>query len=426
MNKLFMIVFLLLSMIGTTNAKSGNDTYVLEEKMDLFEKIVNLQLQLGIVQNSNFWNEDKKMNSMALVDTLWSKGWDSTKEEDLELVRKSLKKLELDKFEIADKVRLFLMNQKLGENLVNNSEFMKEIYEEARAGKLERRELYTLLNYRDQLEDLGFGNIYKEVDDNYGDDVSPYEEAQNKSNKGLTKSILKDIVFSKLDLGDYGRGKYSFGPKLFMLCRQNRNYPCMMIMKDSRNQLVRNEDGSVWTHKALGQARRNRAYNVKNGYTPAGVYTMDSVMPQANKQRLYGKNRRVILNFISRGSSELKTKALLPESSHSQSWWKQAVVARDVGRNLLRIHGTGLRSIDSSASYYPFVRTSGCIAQRENTYGGKTYNDQRILLDKMMEASSFTPAYKNEAHIKGLLYVIEIDGQRKPVEKSHIEEFLDL
>lgn len=426
MKKLLSIMALMLIYVGSTNASVSSETIKLEEKMDLFGKMVNLQVSLGMVQTSSFWNKDKKMNSMALVDTLWEKGWDSLKEEDHEVVRNSLKKIDFNSFELSDKIRLFLMDQKFGKNLVHNSEFMKEIYEDARSGKLDRREVFTLLNYKDNLEDLGFESIYKEVDDNYGEDVSPYLEAQNLGRKGLSKTTLKDIIFNNLDLGEYGRGKYSFGPKLFMLCRQNRNYPCMMIMKDSRNQLMRNSDGSVWTHKALGLARRGRAYNVKNGYTPAGVYTMDSVMPQANKQRVYGKNRRVILNFIPRTKNEEKTKALLPESSRSSSWWKQAVVARDVGRNLLRIHGTGLRNNNPSSSYYPFVKTSGCIAQRENTYGSTRYNDQRHLLDKMMEASAFTPAYKNEVHIRGLLYVVEVDGQRKSVEKSDIKEFLDL
>ncbi len=427
MNKIIFIISVLFLNFGFSKAMANSsNTILLEDKMDLFEKIVNLQVRLEVVQGSGFWNEDRAMNSMALVDTLWKKGWDSDKEEDRRLVVESLKKIDFKKFEIADQVRLFLLDQKLGGNLVNNSQFMSNIFETSKIGKLQRREIYTILNYKDELLDSGFGEILEQVSLYNSEDLDLYNQAKDSLFEVPSRSLVQDLVFYDKDPGDYGRGQYRFGPKLFMFCRKNRNYPCMMFMKDSRNQIVRNDNGSIWTHKALGLARRNKPYNVKNGFTPAGVYTIDSVMPEANRQRVFGKYRRLIINFIPRTKNEERTKELIPESSFHSNWWKQAVVARDIGRNLLRIHGTGLRNNNPSSSYYPFVKTSGCIAMRENRYDGKKYKDQRVLLDQLMVYSGFTPRNRNETKIRSLLYVIEVDNKNQSVEREDIEEILDI
>ena len=61
------------------------------------------------------------------------------------------------------------------------------------------------------------------------------------------------------------------------------------------------------------------------------------------------------------------------------------------------------------------MRTSGCIAQRENTYDGVTFKDQRDLLDSVMAAMDMAAVFENEPKIKGLLYLIEIDDKQAPV-----------
>ena len=123
----------------------------------------------------------------------------------------------------------------------------------------------------------------------------------------------------------------------------------------------------------------------------------------------------MILNFIPKSRDEVLTKALLPLSSHDSDWWKPAVVSRDIGRNLLRIHGTGKINVDKETPYYPFMRTSGCIAQRENTYEGVTFKDQRNLLDSIMTAMDLELNYSNETHVKGILYLVDIDDENAPV-----------
>jgi hypothetical protein len=130
----------------------------------------------------------------------------------------------------------------------------------------------------------------------------------------------------------------------------------------------------------------------------------------------------MILNFVPKSENELLLKSLLPETSHQLGWWKPTVVAREMGRNLFRIHGTGKINPDPKTPYFPFVQTSGCIAQRENTYNGVTYKDQRVLLDTIMKAMELTPNYENEVKVKGILYLFEIDDKDAPVSLADLNQ----
>lgn len=182
-------------------------------------------------------------------------------------------------------------------------------------------------------------------------------------------------------------------------------------MKDVNGQLVREADGKLWVHPALSSSKYGLPSYTTNGQTPTGIYTIDSVMPVADQQISYGKNRRMILNFIPKSKEEVLLKSLLPESSQATDWWKESQVARDAGRNYFRIHGSGKINPDPNTPYFPFNRTSGCVAQRENTYVGVTYNDQRNLLDKIMTVMGMTPSYANEVKVKGMLFITEIPDQ---------------
>lgn len=222
---------------------------------------------------------------------------------------------------------------------------------------------------------------------------------------------LIDLIKIEPNLDKYRSGQYKNKPRIFMFCRSQRKFACLMIMKDSAGKLRTLADGKTpWSQPALGFSKYKKEYNQTNGNTPAGVLRIDGVMPSADKKNVFGKFRRLILNFVASSSSENDHLTLLPRSSHNETWWHQAVVARDIGRGLLRVHGTGLRS-PSDTSYYPLVPTSGCIAKRENTYDKESYFDQRLLLDELMLASNLKPIYENEEKIRGLIYVVNINDR---------------
>lgn len=209
---------------------------------------------------------------------------------------------------------------------------------------------------------------------------------------------------------EFQGGAYSGKPRLFLFCRHDRKQKCLLALRDRNNQPVRGPGGALWTQPALGLSSRGLPFNERNGYTPQGVHLIRGVMPEANFPEAYGRHRRLILDFVPKSAGEAEQKKLLPESAHGKDWWKEAVIARDIGRGELRIHGTGARNDNTSTPYYPFVPTIGCVAQLELRYGNVTYNDQRLLLDGLMRAGGLSGGYASEPLIQGLLYVIELSA----------------
>jgi hypothetical protein len=249
-------------------------------------------------------------------------------------------------------------------------------------------------------------------------------QATTPPRKIPTNSELKELFEYNPDLSTHLGGAYNNTIKLFVLCRTIRNYPCRMVMKDSKGEWAHNSDGSLWTNPVLALSKYNYPFNKTSGHTPSGIYKMDSVIPYPTSPNYYGQFRRLILNFIPKSKNEILQTYLLPESMRGLTWWRQAVVARDMGRDLLRIHGTGLVNTNPQSTYYPFIPSLGCIKNREGVYDGVEYKDQRHMLDQMMDALGLNPIYENEPSIHGLLYVLELDDQPRAVELKDIESII--
>ncbi|MCB0420529.1 MAG: hypothetical protein KDD61_06010 [Bdellovibrionales bacterium] len=238
-----------------------------------------------------------------------------------------------------------------------------------------------------------------------------------------TTEQVRDLYHSLADLSNYQNGTYQDQPRFFMFCRKTRKFPCLMVAKDRYGRPFLNKDGSTWTLPTLALSRHGKKFNEFNGNTPAGIFTIDGVMPKADNRFVFGKFRRLILDFLPATEDEMLQKSFLPKSHANATWWNEATVARDLGRGLFRIHGTGLMNVDRSSPYYTFYATSGCIATRENTYDNVNYKDQRHLLDSAMTASNLDPIYSNEVKIKGVLYVININNEQRQIEFSDLSPF---
>ncbi len=246
----------------------------------------------------------------------------------------------------------------------------------------------------------------------YLNDLSKFHPKTNKQ--------IEELIFETPDVSQYENGKYRNGVKLFLFCRHNRSYPCRFVLKDMYDRLVRDSHGEIWSLPALAKSAGNLPFYKTNGYTPEGVHTIDSVMPEANRVLSFGKFRRVILNWV---PTDASTITLLPSSSHKSKWWKASSLARNNGRKWLRIHGTGRKNTNPLSSYYPHMPTSGCVSVREGEYNGINYKDQRIVLDALMNAMKLGPVYSNETKIKGLLYVIELDEKKERVSEETLKEY---
>jgi len=239
----------------------------------------------------------------------------------------------------------------------------------------------------------------------------------------LTSQAVYDLFWVKPTINLYDNGAYDDKPRLFLFCRQNRNYPCLRVMKDQNDNPVRNADGSLWSLPGLALSQFGKPYNVSDGNTPQGVHLVDGVIQDGSDPMGFGKFSRIVLDFVPESPNEANTMLLLPESSQDLDWWQEAVVARNVGRGLLRLHGTGEINTDPSSLYYPLTPTDGCVSSRENTYGQTTYTDQLELLDTWQESEGLAPSTANETKIGGLLYVINLDDQTAPVSLSDLASY---
>ena len=320
----------------------------------------------------------------------------------------------------ADQVHFLLLGTKVSGDSDLKKKFEQQLYALMAKSDLSKGAVYRLLsNYHQGLSKRQL----KSFRNRYQKEADEIKQAENNQ-VFPTKEEIKELIEFKPELSTFMSGAYQKGLTLFLICRSVRDYACRMIMKNAQGDLVKNEDGTLWSNPSLARSYYNYPSNRTNGHTPAGIYTLDSVMPYANNQPAYGQFRRIIMNFIPKSEGEVLQKELLTERMQKHTWWNQATIARDVGRDLLRIHGTGRVNTEPQATYYPFIPSLGCIKNREGTYDGVTYIDQRHMLDQMMTTLELEPAYENEPSIHGVLYVLEINDEKRPVEIKDIENLL--
>lgn len=232
-----------------------------------------------------------------------------------------------------------------------------------------------------------------------------------------TPNMIADLLKDNSAIGQGDR------QSLFLLCRQDRSYPCLAVLKNKKGELLKAKYGGVWSMPMLAYSRKKKPYYKFDGHTPSGVYYTNGVMPKADRRFAYGKFRRLILNFVPARSNESLSRSYLPESSHDHNWWKEASVARDMGRAHFRIHGTGLGNHNKRSNYYSLVATRGCVASREGRYDDVTYKDQKKLLDILMFNQGLKYGYENQPSIRAMFYVLNIDNKTGPVTLQDLNDY---
>ena len=388
--------------------ESKRNTVVEETLYQDFQK--NIQSQKS--QNLKSFTGFSAFDQSLFVDALWDLADEN--------VPAALDFLENDlplHYDLVQKLRLGILRIKYKRAPYLPLELSDELINALQTPVIELKIIYLMAAYESELTLAGHSEMIKlaQTHPQYFD-VKQDSETIND----LTEDMVADIYHQGPDITTYMNGEYIKSVKIFMFCRTNRLYPCLMVMKNVHGEAVRLEDGTLWSNPSLASSKLGLPSYERNGNTPQGIHTIDSVMPVADSPVSFGQYRRMVLNFIPKSKNEVLMKSLLPASSHDSDWWRSAVVSRDIGRNLLRIHGTGKINVDKETPYYPFMRTSGCIAQRENTYDGVKYKDQRGLLDSIMKAMDLATTYVNETHVKGILYLVEIDDVNAPVTLSDL------
>jgi len=427
-NYIIKIILLCLSVFAVSSPSLYAINAILEEKLyeECVESIKKSPVEIDSYLERIYSSKNREMHSKIFMDALWDLVLEPPHRAE-KIFPFIFSRIRHENLNIAEKIRLQILAIEMGIkpseiDFESTKNLILKLHEREDP---DRRLLFILWSYQDILMPYGFSSIYLYLELNFNEHKRLFLEATLPERCSISNKEIQDLINFSPDLSTFKNGRYKKSVKLFMFCRFKAKYPCMMIMKDLYGNLAYNEGGkTLWHLPSLGAARFNKPFNERNGNTPQGVYTIDSVMPLANKPSVYGKFRRIILNFIPPSPEEKDLSLLLPESLLAIDWWKESVIARDAGRNLFRIHGTGMKNFNPFSAHYPFVKTSGCVAMREGAYDD--FIDQRKLLDEIMLNLNFTPEYKNETRILGLLYVIRINNRKKPVSLSEIEHFIGL
>lgn len=257
---------------------------------------------------------------------------------------------------------------------------------------LKRKDIFHLFNFTELLNH----DLVQLIYGSFTSEWLLFREAVNSN--PLRRSELQELI-------NFSNNRLS----IFAILNKNRKIPGVLLIRKADGSFVAHNE-SIWHIPILGLSGRGLSFNHSNGCTPTGVYTIDSVMPEANNNFDFGEFRRLIVNFIPESRSEAELQKLLPKSHHNKSWWKPSIVARELGRSLLRIHGTGRKNLNPFNAFFPLVPTSGCLATNEaKLFGFSGARDQRLLLDQLMSALELPCTYENESKIHGLLYVVELD-----------------
>jgi hypothetical protein len=367
---------------------------------------------LAYVNTATVYSQSQEGNQ--LVDNLWTSYKLKSKLEAREL--EMVSGLRLDQVSHAQAMKLALIKAD------SNQEISAEEFSFLNSSNEWNEDSFSA--YEELKEDFERARFsFKEIEFTTQDNLSPDHKSNKKrlphTNDRWSKAEIRELLSFK-PKWKFGSTEFRNTTNLYLFCRSNRNYPCRMIMRNENGKLMKTSSGQIWSQPKLAMSGQGLTYEQSNGNTPQGLFTIDSVMPAADQQNVFGKYRRLKLDFIERSKNEKKLLYYIPEELQQMGWWKESVIARDNGRSLFRVHGVGVKNLLRDSPYYPFVPTAGCIASLEGEYDGVDYKDQRILLDTFMVSMGLKPEYRNETKLKGLLYVVNIDDEERPVELDDI------
>jgi hypothetical protein len=218
---------------------------------------------------------------------------------------------------------------------------------------------------------------------------------------------------------------------VYSLQRKNRNFPGIVIVKDTNGNFIADDKGIVFSVPQLARSISNLPGYLTNGNTPQGIFRMhgfgtskiDAIgtteniqltMPFETSVQHFLKDSTVIDSVWTK---ELYQQ-LLPKALQNYHPIFQSYYASAIGRTEIIAHGT---TVDpeyyKGQIYYPLTPTEGCLCTKEiwsAADGKRTISNQQKLVD----------AVKKAGGADGYLIVIEIDDQQKPVSINEILPYL--
>ncbi len=217
---------------------------------------------------------------------------------------------------------------------------------------------------------------------------------------------------------------------IYSLQRINRDYPGLLVIKNTDGKFLRDDKGEIFSVPQLARAISDLPGYITNGNTPEGILSIQGtdvsknifIGPSPNLQTVLPFEVNPIIYFHnltndSIWNSDLYSN-LLPESWKSYLPIYEAYYAGKAGRNEIIAHGTTIDpNFYKNKSYFPFTPSMGCLTTKEiwSEETGKLIESDQIKLMNVL--SKF-----NE--LKGYLIVVNIDDKKSPVELSELKEMI--
>ncbi|WP_301920749.1 hypothetical protein [Ferruginibacter sp.] len=238
------------------------------------------------------------------------------------------------------------------------------------------------------------------------------------TNKKITTVIFFKPLFKKA----YLKGN----TVVYSLQRKNRNYPGILVIKDTAGNFVTNSNGEIFRLPQLARSLSNMPGYLTNGNTPQGIYRLYGFDKSRNNFIGPTENLQLTMPF------ETSIRHFLKDSSITDTTWKinwyqkllpsalvnyqplyESYFASSAGRTEIIAHGTAVDAeFYKGQMYYPYTPTAGCLCTKElwNADGRRIVSDQQKLAD----------AVKKAGGADGYLIVIEINDAQKPVSPEEI------
>jgi hypothetical protein len=212
---------------------------------------------------------------------------------------------------------------------------------------------------------------------------------------------------------------------MFSFQRPNRNYPGLLMIRNSSGKFLRNDDGSLFHVNQLARAISNMPGYLTNGNTPQGIFSIQGIDTSQNYFIGRTPNIQLILPFETEAEKFFHTKnnltwdeslyrSILPTSWKEYLPFYEAFYAGKAGRNEIIAHGT---TIDleyyRNEPYYPNTPTMGCLCALEiwdNDGGKRAYSDQDVLIKALNKLDS----------VRGYLVVVDVDDKNEPVTLNEV------
>jgi hypothetical protein len=327
---------------------------------------------------------------------IWEDHWKLSVVEKVK-VRYSLLEIEPNLSISSDKLKFLILSSIYNFAVKRRTRYEEDIIMAIRSKELNESDLYTIHYYQDSFSEAFITTLLASINHELYKEWNFAALSTNFSNFSKNHwNHLRDFL------------KKREGVKLVLFLRRDRRFKGRLCLINSNGEIIKEK-----SLQALCKGRENKPFLVSNGQTPCGVYEINSVMPKADQQELFGEFRRLKLEFLDRKTIEDDFSEVLLE----HHFWKEGVMAKAIGRSLLRIHGTGLVNRNIFKKYHPFVTTSGCVSMCET----KSVKGQRMLLDTLMDDLGLEKSFVNEEKIFGTLAVVELNEEKSHVSLNDLE-----